>query len=501
MLAALLLLAPVALNGRPTAFFDTMDYLHEGEASLALAHVRLPGLNLTPPTPEAREQAGVWRSIRASRSAAYGMFVYLTFRLGGLWLTAALQALAAASMIYAFVRATCGRARATFWKGIAAVTLATALPFYCGFAMPDVFAAIGVLALTALVIGGDRLRPRARAAVFVAAVACSAMHTSHVLTMLARAPCAFFLRSWLRRRIEAGWPAAAVALAVAAVAIVMYVGFTAAVRAGSGQVLRSPPFMSARLLMDGPGRRYLARACADGRRPYTLCDYKARRLTVGDEILWSRSRRVGVFGTVDAPTRQRLSEEDRAFALGVVRDDPLGVGVAVAANVASELVSLRIEDLLRGPEYFLDDGFWRRTALPWVAPGAATCARRPAACTSRLAASPMLVWHLAAFAFASAFLGWRLTRRDVREACRTLDRADAETPRLVGTTVLLLAALLVNAVICGALSGPYARYQARIAWLAVMMAVVVASRLGLRSPRIRLERPAALRLDPGVTGL
>jgi putative flippase GtrA len=64
-------------------------------------------------------------------------------------------------------------------------------------------------------------------------------------------------------------------------------------------------------------------------------------------------------------------------------------------------------------------------------------------------------------------IAWRLSEKDMRDAFGGLKmRFDDERGRLVTTMALLIATLVVNAFVCGALSGPFARYQARIAWLA-----------------------------------
>ncbi len=55
----------------------------------------------------------------------------------------------------------------------------------------------------------------------------------------------------------------------------------------------------------------------------------------------------------------------------------------------------------------------------------------------------------------------------MRDAFGSLSmRFDDEQGRSVMMLALLVATVVINAVVCGALSGPFARYQARIAWLA-----------------------------------
>jgi peptidoglycan/LPS O-acetylase OafA/YrhL len=61
--------------------------------------------------------------------------------------------------------------------------------------------------------------------------------------------------------------------------------------------------------------------------------------------------------------------------------------------------------------------------------------------------------------------------------------------RLLLAVVLVVALLVVNAAVCGALSGPFARYQARMVWLFPMAAGLLVA--GLR-PRRRPTPATAL---------
>src|SRR5206468_297508 len=61
-----------------------------------------------------------------------------------------------------------------------------------------------------------------------------------------------------------------------------------------------------------------------------------------------------------------------------------------------------------------------------------------------------------------------------RSALKQLDWSRNES-RLAVASVLLVLAVVINAAVCGVLSGPFARYQARVAWLVPAAALVVAS--------------------------
>jgi hypothetical protein len=63
------------------------------------------------------------------------------------------------------------------------------------------------------------------------------------------------------------------------------------------------------------------------------------------------------------------------------------------------------------------------------------------------------------------------SRRPARRLPPCGDPAGAPPPAALPVVLFVLAALLLNAFVCGALSGPYARYQARIVWLVPLLAL------------------------------
>ena len=64
-----------------------------------------------------------------------------------------------------------------------------------------------------------------------------------------------------------------------------------------------------------------------------------------------------------------------------------------------------------------------------------------------------------------AFCAGRLTRR--------VGSSIPDGPRLALFTFTVCASIVANSIICGALAGPYERYQARVIWLVPFTALVV----------------------------
>ena len=111
--AAVLVCIPTLLNGFPFIFIDTSDYII-----------------LTP---------------RLYRSPFYQLFVFLTgFRIS-LWHLVAVQAILATHVAYLVFCSFAGRW--LFLPAIAVLVIASSLPVFAGFVMPDIFTGIMFLAV------------------------------------------------------------------------------------------------------------------------------------------------------------------------------------------------------------------------------------------------------------------------------------------------------------------------------------------------------------------
>ena len=231
-----------------------------------------------------------------------------------------------------------------------------------------------------------------------------------------------------------------------------------------------------RLLADGPGRGYLKRACDHG-ATYALCKFRNLPLDDTEEILWSDNAKLGVYETSDYPTRLRLVREDLKFAVGTLLYDPVGVAAAALRNWGAQIVRVSAVEPLRDPYFYLTNDYWKDTNLPrLVYAMGGPCGVDHHDCKPRFGPTASRWVDGVAFVLALGAIGWRLAQRDVREAM-ALRRAGADAdPQAVRTEtilVLLVAALALNALICGAISGPFDRYQARISWIAVVAAAAV----------------------------
>lgn len=468
-LGALLLLWSAILNGRPAAFPDTALYYSEGEYLAEAIGLASPADRIAPhdPTelPARPGAANVSATIDGARSPVYAAFVYGLERLGGGWLLAGVQASLVAFVLLALVRASgVPRPGRTYLAVTAALAAATGLPFFASFMMPDVFAGVAGAAAIPLIVLPDRLSGRSRAALTALLAFSMAVHRSILVDVAALSAGGAVLLALLglRRRAVLGRiarPALAGVLAFGACA-----ALTAPIELRAGEALHDPPFLAARVLVDGPGRRYLEDACARG-VDYALCDFQDQPMEDSDAVLWSPRRKDGVFGIANVPTRLRIEREEPRFVLGTLLYDPLGEFAAMARNTLRQLKMNHVGSPLADPARFVDDGYWRRTSLPELIPGLAPC-ERPGACASRIPARPLADMQDAILLLTLGVLAWRLTRPDALAALAEARGAPADDrTRMFCALALLCLLVLVNAAVCGALSAPVGRYQARLIWL------------------------------------
>jgi len=459
---ALLLLA-ILVDRMPTVFTDTDDYYSQGVELWQAAKVHWFGIAPDPDTRSAadKEQAAIdaelSRTQMSARSTSYSLFLYGLESAGTLWLMAAVQGAAAAWSLLLLLRSAVPRARPrAYLLMMAALAAGSTLPFFAGFAMPDVFAGVGVACVALLTLYWRELARGERWGVALLLVFALVVHTSHQLLAIVLIPIGAGLLWWLR----AGWRPAALRLGVVGGTILAAIAINSAyglvVQAQTGEKLRHQPFLMARMLADGPGRDYLRNACATGEK-YALCRFRQLPLDDSEDILWSDLPTTGVFLIANYATRVQLELEEPRFVIGTLLYDPLGQLKASAANWWKQLLLVKVDDPVRNPHYYMTDDYWAKTYLPDMIMAVAHCGRRGDQCALRLTPAVSAWWH-GSIALAS------LVATGVALA-PLLRRRDPETQRLLALAALIIAAVFFNAGITGVLSGPFARYQARLVWL------------------------------------
>lgn len=470
-LGALALTAPILVNGRPFPFTDTATYFQIGYAIL---HGVLTD-QVTPISDFSRAYLG-------ARSPYYGVAISLLELVGTFWLVVALNALTAAAMLRMAARVIApARSWSVYGALIAVLTLASALPLFVGFVMPDIGAAFLALSIGLLVFYPERLSRWERVFAWILLVAALSFHTSHVMLALVLIPAALCLHAWLK---APAFQRRARSLTLALVIGIASWGVFYAANAQMKAPFASPPFLTARVLADGPGKTYLRAACAKDANAYALCQFRNLPLDNTDQILWAWHKDRGVFAVASKETRLAVIREQSRFVLAAIASDPLGEIWAATKNFGAQLVTVGVDEGFK-----LDAHYWMTYPpdfyLKTMAIRVNLCPAPVTTCPARLPLEAISLWHLYATAlttlYLAAWIGFAFAGGRLRD--------DAEKRLFVAFAGALVFAVIANAAICGVLSGPFARYQARIVWLIPMLAVIAEMRFPLlTAPLVKLVR-------------
>jgi putative flippase GtrA len=475
--ATLMIMAVAFADGRPTVFYDSHAYDVMGQNLIqvieeypASIHFKMkPGVKFGDRPVDTDRM--IDPATMGARSSLYGVFLHGAYLIGTLWLLAAVQSFLAAWVIYLLWRTMAPRAPSWSYLVVTAgCVIGTSLSFFTTFAMPDIFAGIGGGAMVLILSQADRLKKRELVGLWLLAAYSMTIHKSHLGTGLVMAVCGGLLMWIMGLRL----PSVARRTALLLSAFVLAWGAGALVdsayTARTGYKLGHPPFMMARAMADGPGAVYLFYACEKAQKagappPFAACQFKQNVGRSTDNILWSDRKKLGVFNIADRPTRLRLEAEEMRFVVGTVLFDPLGQAWASLHNWFDQAVAYQVDDPLRNPSAYLRGRYWPTTFLPRLIPNFEAC-RPPKDCRPPFNFYLLANWHGTVLAASLILLIWRLSLKDVRQAvlARGL-RTDQDAARTVSVVLLLVGVCLVNAAICGVLSGPFARYQSRLIWL------------------------------------
>ncbi|MFS8039174.1 hypothetical protein ACI7BZ_19815 [Xanthobacter sp. AM11] len=427
VLAVGLLAAPVAWNGFAFIYHDSIDYL---------------GLTFTWQMPE-------------FRTAAYGLFAGIGHLAGNPTAIVLAQSALVVAIIALCVRAQFPQAR---FPAAFAVTMMAALcggiSLFASQIMADVFAGAAVLGLCSLMLFADGLSPWRR---YILALACAvavAVHTSHVGTAVGLLGLGLAARLVHRR-----WPAVPpVRLREALLCVCAAIAFAVAGNAYvTGRPFLTQPATVQSLGMfveGGVAKAYLDHHCADAseygeQAPFRLCAYRNALPRTANEFLWNRiTSPLYALGGWNA-----VRGEAEAVVDGALETMPGAVARQALDLTLAQLFMLDPGDGLepRSPYYLQHIGAW----YPHDARAFQNSRQQRGIDFS------LLNWPTRAVMGSSlaVLLVFMLAAR--------------RAPRQALFAGAILAAVLGNAFICGALSNPNHRYQGRMVWLVASAAVML----------------------------
>jgi len=497
----LLLLTPTLLHGVPFLTWDTAQYYHYGAQLVGFGTARIAPtikFNILRRSEIVKEQGSgnldevlgdsattaltkFDKALIDQKSQAGGMATYggrspfysiwlysvaWTFNLWGILVT---QAAVIAWIIW---RVVTHAARAhRFEAGVAIVALGTfgaSAWFVVGFVMPDIYAAIVVICVALLFAYADRMPYFERVGLAAILAASAAFHLTHLAVAAALTLAGIGATQFLRFEKRALRSRALLATGSAlGVAVALQFAFDTAARAVLGTSPKLPPLLTARVLADGPGRLYLDSVCPET-PTFFVCAYRNWNFKSADEFLWSSA---GVFQTMSVEQRLRLIEEEPRFVTAVAMHYPLSVLKAAVANAVEQFVLVWPAEAWIDPGATFNDPALSGADLFQVAPFLSLCVANLGRCGPTLpeklvASSVAITVLLSLVVIAAHFVArWRRTTGT--------QQGNSAYTRAVVFASLILVGLVVNAGICGAISGPHTRYQTRVVWLAVLAAGVL----------------------------
>lgn len=461
-LLALVLVWPALLNGAPFLFSDTTGYIRAADAVVfkATGHASVWSDVIAgsgAPAAEPGQRAGAssfTKNVIVGRSIVYGLILYLGVLCGSLAVPVVVQAALAGAVVIGGARHFAdpgndsGREPRAFVRlagaaiGVAAIT---ALPWFAGFLMPDIFAGLAIFAAVIVLTGWAR-EPLAWR-LFWAGVLCLAalVHSSHVLLLVGLGVAGLLLRL-LRGPVVRLVPIAVV-FAAAGVGVAGDAAFQLGIGAALHRPTVRPPFLAVRLIADGPGAAYLRDTCpASG---FALCAFRDVPRSNSDVLLWSADPRLGMFTAASAEQQRRIAGEQVRFVAAVARRYPGWTLQTALGNYGAQLGLLGLREFRTSP--LADPAVAGRIPEP-----VRTTIRASAAARGTLPTGwyGVLVWPVTLFGLGVLLAAaWR------------------GGSRVAVTAGLLLFGILLNAGICGMLSIPSDRYQDRVIWLVAVFAV------------------------------
>ena len=350
---ALLMLVPALLHGHPYVFYDTAQYYEYGAKLSGFAIGKVVGAPGTPDRPAAAEPAADSKAATqaatqvegqgehagiafyGARSPFYSVWLYTFMRFLGVWAVPFTQALAVGWLVWRLAVHTLAAHRLAWAAGATALaTFGGGAWFAVAFLMPDVFAAVALAAVALLFAHADRMSLAERLGIAGLLAVSAVFHATHLVTAAVlclagigvaclwagssrgRRP-GWWRRPWCWRWLRS-------------------LPTTASRGRSSARAAKRPPFAMARIIVDGPGRLYLAEHCGRD-AAFAVCAYRDRTFKTTDDFLWEGEAVGGVLQTVPLAERLRLIDEEMSFVLAVAARYPFGVLRAAVANAIRQM--------------------------------------------------------------------------------------------------------------------------------------------------------------------
>ena len=432
---------PAVYNGGPLLGSDTEAYIRYADVAVAKFTNRPPEwwsqtelTDQSVSTTSARHEEA--KAPFLGRSIYYGMLLKIGDAYGMMWPSIALQAAALLLAIALTLLNTIGLSRFNLSVLVVLLAFTTPVAFFASRLMPDMFAGIAILATANLIIYTERMNRVSLFAWVGLLGAALLFHSTHVLVALAIFVWFLFCRVFLRG--SASWTGLGAVFFCIVLAFAGDAAFSIATMKVFGVAPIRPPFLTARMVADGPGEAYLRSSCPDS--GFAVCRFIDRLPTTADKFLWSSdAANGGVFTPADPATRRALSNEQFRFALAVLRYDPLGEATAMARNTLKQIgmVSMSEFNLTN-----LDRNEFRQELPPRYLKAAEQTRSWNDTMPVALMSAVVLIVLLAAASY--------IVRIIFLPSNHAMDDRGLEK-----LAVIVIGGIILNAFVCGAMSDPY----------------------------------------------
>jgi len=337
--------------------------------------------------------------------------------------------------------------------------------------MPDLFAGIAILACGILLSVHERLAWSDLLLWYLLLTAALLFHDSCVLIVVALFGLGLLAKllgrfGWLRQSLP-NWRGLAVILLAVVTSFAGQSVVAYGAKRATGKAPLRLPFLSARLIADGPGTNYLRATCPESH--FALCDYATEFPLLDAEFLFGAQPGRSVFETASYEQRSAISHEQIRFFLAVLRYDPVGVLKASARGAAEQFVDFRLNTFRYDPS--TKDVISRTYPLPVLAGVQASGAYR--------GTMPVGALSVILYVLVLGSLGWLLFV--VFGKGRTMSGA------LKRVFCWIAVGIVINACACGALSAVDPRYQARVVWLIPLIALLAELQTRMRGGKTPLS--------------
>lgn len=423
----------LGVNGGLIFFFDSWGYF--GGAEVLFKHLR--GVDLT---------GGL---SFLGRSIYYGLLMQWELRHAPF---APVQILSTAYMLALTADLVLGRGRPWVAAAITAVVaLLTPLPFFVINAMPDVYAGLAVLGVALVLVYGERMSGMQRAGAVAVMILAVLFHQTHLILVGGFVAIALlgFATLALSRRIRSLKPFT-VRLVPLVIVVLAGIGGDVAFRVGmegiQGEEPMRRPFILGRMIADGPGYRYLKANCPE--EGWVMCDHMQNLPINIDWFLWSAHPDRRVYTAMTRAERRQLEREEFTLVGRIIAAEPGAVLASAGHNWQRQLDMFTVED------------FYYGQMVPGIEKNFGPLAGDIRA--QRIVTSKPLLADL------SRLQLWIVYAAFAGLICLSVRPRDGggEDDRLFRLFAgLLVCGLLMNGAVCGMLSEPHHRYQARVIWL------------------------------------